>query len=312
MRSLEVIFAVLSFVRGGFSADWTYADQAAWVGTPAATTGGWVCDGMRQSPIDIVTSNAVHDTNLNGGFVFASDLGANIASAELENKGYTMQMTDAAYTTSSMTISGADLPMSDYAFWQFHFHWGTTDDPGSEHTVNGKRYPAEVHFVFKSKSTGLTDPNSLAVLGFFIDKYDDNSFEHGGQWKNVIDAITAAASTEGTTQAFANTLSISDLIPMYQPDVIQRVFHYDGSLTTPPCLEVVNWYVFEQPIYLSTDQYDQFLLTTNAANQQAVNTYRDIQPLNGRTVYKTDMTGGVPIGRLSISAIAVVVFAMLF
>ena len=53
-------------------------------------------------------------------------------------------MTDAAYETSSMTISGADLPKDDYAFWQFHFHWGTANAPGAEHTINGMRYPAEV------------------------------------------------------------------------------------------------------------------------------------------------------------------------
>lgn len=31
-----------------------------------------------------------------------------------------------------------------YRLKQFHFHWGASDDRGSEHTVAGTKYPAEV------------------------------------------------------------------------------------------------------------------------------------------------------------------------
>lgn len=31
-----------------------------------------------------------------------------------------------------------------YRLKQFHFHWGASDDKGSEHTVAGKMFPAEV------------------------------------------------------------------------------------------------------------------------------------------------------------------------
>ena len=40
-------------------------------------------------------------------------------------------------------MSGGDLP-EDYIFAQLHFHWGTTDSEGSEHTVDGHEYPLEV------------------------------------------------------------------------------------------------------------------------------------------------------------------------
>ena len=32
----------------------------------------------------------------------------------------------------------------EYQLWQFHAHWGSCDEKGSEHTVDGKMYPAEV------------------------------------------------------------------------------------------------------------------------------------------------------------------------
>lgn len=36
-------------------------------------------------------------------------------------------------------------PLSDsYRLSQFHFHWGSTDEYGSEHLVDGAKYSAEV------------------------------------------------------------------------------------------------------------------------------------------------------------------------
>lgn len=35
-------------------------------------------------------------------------------------------------------------PGQEYWALQLHLHWGTSDHPGSEHTVNGHRFPAEV------------------------------------------------------------------------------------------------------------------------------------------------------------------------
>lgn len=38
-----------------------------------------------------------------------------------------------------------DGPLSEsYRLLQFHFHWGKTDDYGSEHLVDGAKYSAEV------------------------------------------------------------------------------------------------------------------------------------------------------------------------
>ena len=32
----------------------------------------------------------------------------------------------------------------EYELWQFHAHWGNDSSKGSEHTVEGKTYAAEV------------------------------------------------------------------------------------------------------------------------------------------------------------------------
>jgi len=40
-------------------------------------------------------------------------------------------------------MTGGDLP-GTYKLEQFHFHWGSADDKGSEHKVDNKAYPLEV------------------------------------------------------------------------------------------------------------------------------------------------------------------------
>ncbi len=47
---------------------------------------------------------------------------------------------------------------------------------GSEHTIDGKEYPAEIHFVHFNKkygdiSTAVTKSDGLAVLGFFYEVF---------------------------------------------------------------------------------------------------------------------------------------------
>lgn len=48
----------------------------------------------------------------------------------------------------------------------------------------------------------------------------------------------------------AKPLSLVSLLP-YD---LEHYFTYVGSLTTPPCSEVVTWIDYEQPIRLSHDQ----------------------------------------------------------
>jgi carbonic anhydrase len=58
-------------------------------------------------------------------------------------------------------------------------------------------------------------------------------------------------------------------------------YNYIGSLTTPPCTEGVNWFVFKEPITVSLKQ-------VNVLKQlMPINNFRNEQPLNGRKVKMT-------------------------
>ncbi|MFN6064676.1 MAG: carbonic anhydrase family protein, partial [Bacteroidota bacterium] len=57
-------------------------------------------------------------------------------------------------------------------------------------------------------------------------------------------------------------------------------FYYPGSLTTPPCSEVVSWYVLKNPIQASSKQI-------SAIQQIISENNRPAQPLSGRTIVST-------------------------
>ena len=65
-------------------------------------------------------------------------------------------------------------------------------------------------------------------------------------------------------------------------------YYYKGSLTTPPCTETVNWIVMREIQYMSKSQLVNFhnlwasLTPANVTN-------RNVQPLNGRPVYISNL-----------------------
>ena len=59
---------------------------------------------------------------------------------------------------------------SNYTFHQLHFHWGEDNEKGSEHRINGKSFPMEMHIVHLNNDTDnpmFTD-RGVSVLGFFF------------------------------------------------------------------------------------------------------------------------------------------------
>ena len=63
-------------------------------------------------------------------------------------------------------------------------------------------------------------------------------------------------------------------------------YQYEGSLTTPPCSEVVNWYMIAKPLSIKSSQAS-FFLELWASNNNFVDgrgNNRKIQDLNGRQI----------------------------
>ena len=194
-------------------------------------------DGTAQSPIDV--SNA---TELN-----LVDIGFNFGETALNilNNGHTIQVN--ADEGSSITYNEIS-----YDLLQFHFHHP------SEHTVNGEAAAMEIHFVHRDSSSG-----NLAVVGVLLMAGEEDN----AAYADIFNNLPAEKSDAQTLDAVVDLMS---LLPEQQ-----TFYTYQGSLTTPPCSEIVRWLLLDTPVYLSEAQLEAFgaIFEMNA---------RPTQPLNER------------------------------
>uniref|UniRef100_A0A3Q4ADA4 Carbonic anhydrase n=1 Tax=Mola mola TaxID=94237 RepID=A0A3Q4ADA4_MOLML len=198
---------------------------------------GSFCGENRQSPIDIVTSHVETDHNL-GNFTFVN-FNSRSAIKSITNNRHTVKF---KLAENEVEVSGGGLSAT-YSTIQFHFHWGDTEHhPGSEHTVDGLRYPMEMHIVSLKKglsvSQAIEDSSGIAVLGFFLNAIEDGDML--GPWGKLVSYLTNATIN--------SSFSIDDLIGNVD---LTKFYRYMGSLTTPSCNEAVVWTVFQQPINIS-------------------------------------------------------------
>ncbi|GFV47636.1 carbonic anhydrase 2 [Trichonephila clavipes] len=123
------------------------------------------CGGSRQSPIDIQNSEVDLNDELDA-FEF-DNYDDPLEDATIENNGHTVQISPGPKDAPRIIDEGG---MDDkYQFLQLHFHWGSDSKKGSEHLIDGQRFPLEMHFVhmntnYKTKEKASTKEDGLAVL----------------------------------------------------------------------------------------------------------------------------------------------------
>jgi carbonic anhydrase len=162
---------------------------------------------------------------------------------EITNNGHTIQCN--AEPGDSLQVGRVR-----YELLQFHFH------TPSEHAVAGKRMAMEAHFVHKGPE------GALAVLGVLMQPGPSNA---------AFKAIMAAAPIQPGRARLAKPIDIRSLVPAAP----RRAWRYEGSLTTPPCSEVVSWFVLDRPVSVAENDIAAFrrIYATNA---------RPLQPLHRR------------------------------
>ncbi|XP_072760436.1 carbonic anhydrase-like [Anoplolepis gracilipes] len=223
--------------------------------------------GKKQSPIDIVTEDAIK-TNLGALKFDGYDLAF---PATLKNNGHSVGI-DMKGVPSH--LSGANL-QSVYVLDHLHFHWG------SEHTINGLRNPLELHIVhynsqYANLSVAARHENGIAVVSvlFKLDKYDNPLL------KSIVKATKEVLFKVGKSALISGHLRPLVLLPKDHT----TYYHYQGSLTTPACQESVAWFVLTEKLTVSKSQMNVFK-HLRGDNGKLKQNYRPVQALNDRIVY---------------------------
>uniref|UniRef100_K7FYC4 Carbonic anhydrase n=1 Tax=Pelodiscus sinensis TaxID=13735 RepID=K7FYC4_PELSI len=235
-----------------------------------------VAQGYRQSPVDIISTQAVYDPSLMPLIISYESC----TSLTISNNGHSV-MVDFEDADDKTVISGGPLE-GPYRLKQFHFHWGMKHNQGSEHTVDSKSFPSELHLVhwnarkYATFGEAAVAPDGLAVVGIFLETGEEHA-----SMNRLTDALYMV-KFKGTKAQFSS-FNPKCLLPWSL-----NYWTYPGSLTTPPLHESVTWIVLKEPVKVSKKQLEKFrtLLFTSEGDEkiQMVNNFRPPQPLKGRII----------------------------
>ena len=145
-----------------------------------------------------------------------------------------------------------------YELLQFHFH------TLSEHAIGGELGDMELHAVFLEPGGGAY----LVVGQLFEVSEKSNPFI-----QELIDA--GLPPKNGDTTVTDDVINVADVFTS-----TSSYYTYHGSLTTPPCSEIVTWIVLQKPAEITEDQFQVFRRILG-------NDFRPLQDLNDRVVRAT-------------------------
>ena len=190
-------------------------------------------NGVNQSPIDITNTVAADLATLQFDY--------KIHGTVIVNNGHTLQIN---VGPDSWLRAGSE----NFQLVQFHVH------SPSEHQVNGEIFPLEGHFVHQN------DKGALSVVAVLF---------RAGEWNTDL-ARFGTAAPEVINQPEPIDLDFADL-DLYRDH--ESYYRYNGSLTTPPCTEGVQWYVLKNPGHIAPEQAATFvtLIGEDARGPQPIN-----------------------------------------
>ncbi|XP_024872136.1 carbonic anhydrase 9-like [Temnothorax curvispinosus] len=240
-----------------------------------------VCAGKLQSPVAISTSKAIalplpalemvgyHD------FLPTPQI--------LMNNGKTVKLTTdkTAIHGRLPYIFGAILQRNQqYEMEELHFHWGIKNNRGAEHVLNGVRYPMEMHIVHRNMaysnfSHALRHEDGVVVVATLFQLQDEDN------------ELVRSLISELPDVQWAHTklsVNISLALAFLIPSNTDIFYTYKGSLTTPPCSEVVTWIIFAVPVPLSFRQVNTFRKLSNGEEILGDN-FRLLQDIGQRKIY---------------------------
>jgi len=262
------------------------------------------CNGILQSPIDINNDHAQDNYFFSDGettymqFKDHDDL----QPGTWFHNGYTIEWKATGALAGRPALCGGilqspafpELPI--YTLDSLHLTWGSDNCRGSEHTIDGVAYPAEIQFVYfnDAKYSDVEDAkgkyDGIVIISQLLQVGSENNT--GAEFIFEAADILQNDSYSGTID---ESIIIDPNFFQFNPgqangdkpkNNARGYYYYEGSLTTPNCEEVVQWIVWEQVHEISQYQLDRLRQLKYPDGTQLVDNFRPVQPHNNRIVHR--------------------------